>query len=88
MTLEIQQGRAFKQVDFSNAFVQAKIDSKLYIKVPSMFESEGDMVLDLNKSLYGLVEATLLWYNHLRGGFRKVGLLKVKWIHAFSMQIV
>ena len=75
MTLAIQQGWATKQVDFSNAFVQAELVKKVYIKVPSMFESEGDSVLELNKSLCGLVEAPLLWYNHLKQGFKKSGFV-------------
>ena len=63
-------------MDFSNAFVQAKIDSKIYIEVPSMFESEGDRVIELNKSLYGILKAPLLWYNHMKKGFKKSGFVQ------------
>ena len=41
-----------------------------------MFESEGDSVLELNKSLYRLAEAPLLWYNHLKQGFKKSGFVQ------------
>ena len=47
---------ATKQVDFSNAFAQADVKEKVYVELPKGFEppSDGDHVLKLNKSLYGL----------------------------------
>ena len=60
----ISQGWKTKQVDFSNAFVQAELEEDVYIGLPSGFEGpEGqdrkEVVLKLNKSLYGLVQAPM-----------------------------
>ena len=51
-------GWATKQIDYSNAFVQATLDESVYIRPPPMFDTSKrpDHVLKLNKSLYGLVQ--------------------------------
>jgi Reverse transcriptase (RNA-dependent DNA polymerase) len=79
MCLSISQGWKTRQVDFDNAFVQAAIDlPEVYVKCPAGFESldhDGNpVVLRLNKSLYGLVQAPMLYYNHLAAGLSKCGL--------------
>jgi len=50
-------------VDFTNAFAQTKLKETFYVELPKMFESPDgtDVVLKLNKSLYGLVQAPLCW---------------------------
>ena len=68
-------GLATKQVDFSNAFAQADVKEKVYVELPKGFEppSDGDHVLKLNKSLYGLRQAPLNWFEYLSVGLRKHG---------------
>jgi Reverse transcriptase (RNA-dependent DNA polymerase) len=56
-------------IDFSNAFVQAKLDVPIYIHLPRGFYNDdpaNDVCLKLNRSLYGLKEAPRLFYLHLR----------------------
>ena len=67
-----------KQVDFSNAFVQAELKEDVYITLPHLFTTEEgytskEAVLKLNKSLYGLVQAPMYWYNHLTDIFKQKG---------------
>ena len=74
----ISQGWKTKQVDFSNALVQAELEEDVYIGLPSRFEGpEGqdrkEVVLKLNKSLYGLVQAPMYWANHLAMQMGKIG---------------
>ena len=54
-------------VDFSNAFVQAKLDSPIWIHLPQGFRSSRghNTCLRLQKSLYGVSVAPRLWYEHL-----------------------
>jgi Reverse transcriptase (RNA-dependent DNA polymerase) len=53
-------------IDFSNAFVQAKLDKPVWIYPPRGFGSKvSDCCLRLKKSLYGLTVAPRLWYQHL-----------------------
>ena len=80
LCLSISQNLQTRQVDFSNAFVQAdlKADENIYIDVPKGFDygtsdDDGEMVLKLKRSLYGLVQAPLYWNNHLKQGFEKIG---------------
>jgi hypothetical protein len=76
MSLSIQQGWKTKQVDFSNAFVQASLNEEVYMELPAMFETDQGRaeVLKLEKSLYGLVQAPMYWYRHLSTALQKQGL--------------
>ena len=78
LCLSISNGWSTRQVDFSNAFVQAKLNEDVYISLPSMFhgpngEGNDEIALKLNRSLYGLVQAPLYWYNHLKDSLGKIG---------------
>ena len=80
LTLSISQNLYTKQVDFSNAFVQAKLkqDEHIYVDMPKGFEyinGKNELhVLKLKRSLYGLVQAPLYWGNHLKAALEKQGL--------------
>lgn len=54
-------------IDFSSAFVQAKLDEPTWIHLPRGFITGtiGRFCLRLKKSLYGLSAAPRLWYLHL-----------------------
>ena len=55
------------QVDYNNAFAQAPLDDPIYIEIPKgFFSEEEDTVLLHERSLYGLVQAPKLWYEHLK----------------------
>jgi hypothetical protein len=85
MNLAVQQGWATRHVHFSNAFVQATLTDEVYVELPEIFcdkQKNGPkdgVELKLSKSLYGLVQAPLSWYNHLQKGLNdldfKVSLL-------------
>ncbi len=77
MNIAIQQGWASRQVDFSNAFVQATLKEDVYLEMPAMFadetlSTEEATILKLNKSLYGLVQAPRSWYQHLQKGLNSL----------------
>jgi Reverse transcriptase (RNA-dependent DNA polymerase) len=80
MTLSLKENLSTRQVDFSNAFVQAMLDADehIYVETPKGFEysdDDGDQhVLKLKRSLYGLVQAPLYWGNHLKDALEKQGL--------------
>ena len=64
-----------KQIDFSNAFVQAELVSPAHLEIPQGYESKesGDMVLELHRSLYGQIEAPKLWHEKLKNGMEAQG---------------
>ena len=59
--LSLQKKWVTKQIDFSNAFVQAPLNKSVYVQLPSMFvDTSGialtELCLELKKSLYGMRE--------------------------------
>ena len=79
--LALQNNWNIKQIDFSNAFVQAPMERDVYISLPQLFTDfngipASELCMKLNKSLYGLREAPKLWHDHLakallRAGFKQ-----------------
>ena len=73
-------GLATKQVDYTLAFVQAKLDPNeppIFIEMPRMFEKPGH-VLKLKRSLYGMKQSPLNFYLHLKKGLEQRGLKQSK----------
>jgi Reverse transcriptase (RNA-dependent DNA polymerase) len=62
-------------IDFSNAFVQAKLDDPIYIHLPRGFHSTDgpNTCLRLEKSLYGIAQAPRLWFDHLKAKLESNG---------------
>ena len=62
-----------QSIDFTNVFDKAYIPSgePSFIEIPKDFKDDGgqdDVVLKLNKSLYGQAKAARLWYEKLWNG--------------------
>ena len=77
LIMSMQNNWHIKQVDFSNTFVQAKLDKEVYITMPPMFTDDAmdpkELCLKLKRSLYGMVDAPRYWYLHLKEGLHKLG---------------
>jgi hypothetical protein len=67
LTTSVAMGWATAQVDYANAFVQAKLDEPVYIMCPRRYEVPGH-VLRLNRSLYGLRNSPFNWFSALSKG--------------------
>ena len=67
LTLSLVLGWETCTIDFSNAFVQAKLQSPVYLHLPRGFMSpiKGKCCLKLKRSLYGSCYAPKLWFEHL-----------------------
>jgi len=70
LILTVREKLHTRLVDSTNAFAQAKLKETVYVKLPQTYESTNgsDIILKLNKLLYGLVQVPLCWYTHLREG--------------------
>jgi Reverse transcriptase (RNA-dependent DNA polymerase) len=72
MMIALRYGYKTKCIDFSNAFVQAKLSTPVWIHLlhgeyQDIFgEDTQGKCLELKKSLSGLSVAPKLWYLHLR----------------------
>ena len=60
-------------IDFSNAFIQAKRDTPLYMHLPRGFKSKPGHILKLIRSLYGAKDAPKLWITLLFKAIKKLG---------------
>ena len=78
INLSNQRGWDTRQVYLSNTFVQAEIKEEVYVELTEIFrdeknhDSKNGVVLKLNKSLYGLVQTPLYWYNQLQKGLNDI----------------
>jgi hypothetical protein len=76
LTLSILLGMKTRSVDFTLAFTQAPIDTETYIDLPIGFDVDGnkdEYVLQLKKTLYGLKQAGLNWFETLRTHLISIG---------------
>ncbi|CAJ1935829.1 unnamed protein product [Cylindrotheca closterium] len=81
MVLSLKLGWVMKSIDFTNAFLHAKLPDNLemFAHLPRGFYSNmrsitGERtVLHLKKSAYGTVIAPRLWYKHSMKAFHKLG---------------
>ena len=75
-------------IDFSNAFVQAKLKEPIWIHIPPGFKSTSSepTCLRLLKSLYGLTIAPRLWYEKLIEALLEDGFKKSNYDKCFFMK--
>ena len=71
-------GWATVSIDFSNAFIHAKLDKPLWIHLPRGFHTgkPGKRCLRLKRSLYGTKDAPRLFYECVRTAFEELGFKK------------
>ena len=78
MALTLTEGWSTRQIDFVQAFPQAPIRVKQYMKLPKGIEIAGvddprDWVLEVHKNVYGGKDAGRQWYLHLAKKLRSIG---------------
>eukprot|EP00957_Ditylum_brightwellii_P179855 13701161-Ditylum_brightwellii.AAC.1 len=72
MTLVVQLGLKFQQIDYTTAFAQAELlpGEEVYMSLPQGWEQTGK-VLKLTKSVYSLVQAPSAWFTKLSQGLKE-----------------
>ena len=80
LTLAVRNDFVTKQVYYSNAFVQAELDTDVFVSLlPGVTMSDGSSsAMHLRKSLYGLKQAPLKWYEKLRDSLLQRGFKQSK----------
>jgi hypothetical protein len=73
LMMSIRLNLATKQVDYVAAFVQADIDTTVYVEMPRGFTQQGK-VLRLKKSLYGLKQSPRNHFHNLSAKLKTLGL--------------
>jgi hypothetical protein len=74
LTISCVLGLETKQVDYTLAFCQAKLNDPIYIDFPQGYQQSGK-VLRLKKSLYGLTVAPKLFFETLTEALGKRGVV-------------
>lgn len=64
--LQARFGWKCRQMDIKTAFLNGGIEHEIYVYPPDGYSEDPDMVLHLQKSLYGLKQASRQWYFRLR----------------------
>lgn len=72
LILAVSLGLATQQVDYTLAFVHAEIDDEIYLEMPLGFRQEGKVLL-LKRSLYGLRQSPLNFFNRLKASLEARG---------------
>jgi hypothetical protein len=77
LLLAASHGWISRQVDFSNAFCQSPQVRDVCVELPQYYRPKGcqdkDVVLKLQKSLYGQLDSPKLFYEHLSKGMKHLG---------------
>ena len=64
-------------IDISHAFINGDLDAEVYMEQPEGFEHGGPgKVLRLHKSIYGLKQASRMWYQKLQAVLIDIGFCK------------
>jgi hypothetical protein len=78
-TLAAMHNLKGKQIDFTQAFTQAKLKEYIYLRFPAGFEHKNDKwALKLKRNLYGLVQASRNWFLKLSAIYERLGFKQSK----------
>lgn len=75
--LAARYGLAIDQMDAVSAFLQGKIDREIYMQQPEEYKL-GSQVCMLQKSIYGLKQASRLWNLKLKSVLHELGMTQSK----------
>ncbi|GFU45191.1 retrovirus-related Pol polyprotein from transposon TNT 1-94 [Trichonephila clavipes] len=73
------------QVDITNAYLYANLDTVIYMKQPTGYEIDNNKVCKLRKALYGLHQSGRQWFLELENKLIKLKFKKLGWVNCVYM---
>jgi hypothetical protein len=70
----LQHSWHWKQMDVDTAFLNSELDEEIYMNQPIGFNDKSNRVCRLLKTIYGLKQASRMWYKTLKGFLESKGL--------------
>ncbi len=79
IALTVSLNYDLRQLDVNTAFLNGKIDTEIYMEQPPGFVDAGkeNLVCRLNKSIYGLKQASRNWYRTIDEELLKIGFKRL-----------
>ena len=74
--LSVEEDMEVHQMDFDSAYLNAELDTTIFMEAPPGLLKDRNKVLKLNKSLYGLKQSGRLWNNMLHNYLEEKGFLR------------
>ncbi|GMJ02586.1 hypothetical protein HRI_003927800 [Hibiscus trionum] len=79
LALAAVNGWNLLQLDVNNAFLNGQLDEEMYMKLPLGYKTDADapnLVCGLNKSIYGLKQASMQWFSTFSRAVLKYGFIQ------------